>query len=97
MHPPTDELLLGQARKGNPQAFVEVVRRYQGAVYSLCYRMMGDATEAEDLAQEAFLNLYPDACFTFNIHDHSCCDRTGTNIDTHPNRCQPFNLYLTLR
>ncbi|MHB9090591.1 MAG: RNA polymerase sigma factor, partial [Chloroflexota bacterium] len=58
MHPPTDELLLEQARKGNQQAFAEVVRRHQGAVYGLCYRMMGDAAEAEDLAQEAFLRLY---------------------------------------
>ncbi len=58
MQPPNDELLVEQSRKGNQQAFAELVRRHQNAVYSLCYRLLGDAAEAEDLAQEVFLRCY---------------------------------------
>jgi RNA polymerase sigma-70 factor, ECF subfamily len=58
LYPQDDELLVEQIRKGNQSAFSLLVQRYQGAVYSLCYRMTGDAQEAEDLAQEAFLRLY---------------------------------------
>ena len=58
MAPSTDEMLVEQSRNGSQEAFAELVRRYEGAVYSLCYRTVGDAGEAEDLAQEAFLRLY---------------------------------------
>lgn len=57
MHP-DDELLVEQIKKGNQGTFYRLVQRYQGTVYSLCYRMAGDAQEAEDLAQEAFLRFY---------------------------------------
>lgn len=58
MSPPSDEVLVEQARRGNQASFAELVRRHQDGVYSLCYRLMGDAAEAEDLAQEAFMRLY---------------------------------------
>ncbi|MHB1414552.1 MAG: RNA polymerase sigma factor [Chloroflexota bacterium] len=58
MHSPSDELLIEQVRKGRQDAFAEIVRRYQGSVYSLCYRLTGNSAEAEDLAQESFLRLY---------------------------------------
>lgn len=55
---PDDELLVEQIKKGSQEAFYRLVQRYQGTVYSLCYRMVGDAQEAEDLAQESFLRFY---------------------------------------
>lgn len=58
MDPRTDEILVEQSKNGSEVAFSELVRRYEGAVYSLCYRTMGHAGEAEDLAQESFLRLY---------------------------------------
>jgi len=58
LSPPSDEVLVEQARRGNQASFAELVRRHQNGVYSLCYRLLGDAAEAEDLAQEAFLRLY---------------------------------------
>src|SRR5438067_12493743 len=52
----TDELLLiDRAVAGDERAFAELVTRYQTAVYNLAYRMLGDAGEAEDAAQEVFL------------------------------------------
>ena len=49
---------LGQALKGNTEAFTQLVEAYQSPVYNLCYRMLGDACEAEDAAQETFLRAF---------------------------------------
>jgi RNA polymerase sigma-70 factor (ECF subfamily) len=55
----TDELqLIERAVAGDERAFAELVTRYQTAVYNLAYRMLGDAGEAEDAAQEVFLRIY---------------------------------------
>ncbi len=43
---------------GDPQAFTELVERYQESVYNLAYRMLGDSFEAEDATQEAFIRAY---------------------------------------
>ncbi len=56
MHQESEWLSL--ARKGNAQAFSELVEIYQRPVYNLCYRMLGNAQEAEDASQEAFLRAY---------------------------------------
>ena len=49
---------LERARAGDEGAFALLVERYQRPVFTLCYRMLGDADEAEDAAQEAFLKAY---------------------------------------
>jgi RNA polymerase sigma-70 factor (ECF subfamily) len=36
----------------------ELVERYQGAVFGLCYRMLGQREDAEDIAQDAFLRAF---------------------------------------
>jgi RNA polymerase sigma-70 factor (ECF subfamily) len=55
----TEELaLIERAVAGDERAFAELVTRYQTAVYNLAYRMLGDAGEAEDAAQEVFLRIY---------------------------------------
>ncbi|MGN6811638.1 MAG: sigma-70 family RNA polymerase sigma factor [Thermomicrobiales bacterium] len=57
--PKTDErVLIARARDGDQDAFREVVERYQAAVYNLAYRMLGNADEAEDAAQEIFVRVY---------------------------------------
>ena len=53
-----DGVLVSQVRKGNLEAYGELVRRYQGSVFGVCYRMLGGRQEAEDLAQDAFLRGY---------------------------------------
>jgi RNA polymerase sigma-70 factor (ECF subfamily) len=49
---------LAKAQKGDPQAFLLIVEQYQRPVYNLCYRMLGNAQDAEDAAQETFLRVY---------------------------------------
>lgn len=53
-----ESLLIGQARDGDERAFRELVERYQGAIFNLAYRMLGDSQEAEDAAQEVFVRVY---------------------------------------
>jgi RNA polymerase sigma-70 factor, ECF subfamily len=43
---------------GDQDSFAEIVYTFQDAVYNLCYRILGERTEAEDAAQEAFLRAY---------------------------------------
>ncbi|MCC7018605.1 MAG: RNA polymerase sigma factor [Ardenticatenales bacterium] len=54
----TDDRLIDRARSGDAQAFGLLIQRYQDAVYSLCYHLCGDRTDAEDLAQEAFVRFH---------------------------------------
>jgi len=46
------------AQQGDPAAFEIIYRRYSGRVYAVCLRMMHNPAEAEDLAQEAFLQVF---------------------------------------
>jgi len=46
------------AADGNLAAFELIYQRYHRRTYSLCLRMMGSQTEAEDLTQEVFIQLF---------------------------------------
>ena len=50
--------LVAAARGGDTAAFNRLVLRYQDSVYTLCYRLTGNADDAADAAQEAFLAAY---------------------------------------
>src|ERR671929_661048 len=54
----TDYALAQRAAAGDMPAFEELYDRHHRRVYSLCLRMTGNTAEAEDLAQEAFIQLY---------------------------------------
>jgi RNA polymerase sigma-70 factor (ECF subfamily) len=54
----TDHALAQAAATGDAPAFEELYARHHRRVYSLCLRMTGNTAEAEDLAQEAFIQLY---------------------------------------
>ena len=54
---PDASLLERWVRDRDADAFAELVSRYSGLVYGTCRRILGDATEAEDVAQEAFIEL----------------------------------------
>jgi RNA polymerase sigma-70 factor, ECF subfamily len=49
---------LVDARKGDTDAFGKVVEAFQSPVYNLCYRMLGNAEDAEDASQESFWRAY---------------------------------------
>ena len=55
----TDEAQwIAEAKTGDKEAFSNLVEKYQKPVYSVCYRMLGTPTAAEDAAQEAFIRAY---------------------------------------
>jgi RNA polymerase sigma-70 factor (ECF subfamily) len=53
-----DAVWVQQTLAGDPQAFGELVLRYERDVFNLTYRMLNNRGEAEDAAQEAFLRAY---------------------------------------
>lgn len=54
----SEEQLIKKAAAGDAEAFELLVIRYQTPVYRLCFRMLGNAEDAADLTQEAFLKAW---------------------------------------
>lgn len=70
-----DEALVFQAQEGNMEAFAALVERHKGRVYRTLYQVVGNAEDAQDLAQEVFVKLFRslssyrgDAAFTTWLH-----------------------------
>lgn len=73
------------AQNGDEEAVNQLVECYQQPVFSLCYRMLGERTEAEDAAQEtlvkAVMKLYtfdttrPFKPWVLRIASNECIDR----------------------
>lgn len=57
----TDEQLIVRVSQGDMAAFESIVRRYQKSALRAAIRFLGNQSEAEDLAQEAFLQVYNQA------------------------------------
>jgi RNA polymerase sigma-70 factor (ECF subfamily) len=53
-----DAVLVASAQRGNVGAFNGLALRYQRQVYNLCFRTLGNAEDASDATQEAFLGAY---------------------------------------
>ena len=47
-----------RAKEGDPDAFSKLYALHKRRVYTLCLRMLGNVSEAEDMTQEAFLHLF---------------------------------------
>ena len=89
-----DAELVGRAAAGQSAACRELVQRHLPALVGHAYRMLGDAAEAEDMAQEAFLRLWRQAAswrpqarvgtwlhrVTYNL----CIDRLRARRPTEP-------------
>lgn len=56
--PSPDAEILARAQAGDHQAFAHLYSLHKRRIYSLCLRMVGNVAEAEDLTQEAFLQLH---------------------------------------
>jgi RNA polymerase sigma-70 factor, ECF subfamily len=82
--PSSEELMLG-VRDGDLDAFEQIVLRHQKTAWRIAYRFLGDAAEAEDVAQDAFLKLLAAApryrvtasfrTFFYRIVSRLCIDR----------------------
>jgi len=64
MHPPRSTLtwtsiasLVERARKGDREAFGELVEQFQRTVYAICLRRLGNTCEALEATQEVFLHV----------------------------------------
>jgi len=81
----SDSLWVQRTLAGDPQAFGELVRRYERDVFNLAYRMLNERGEAEDAAQEAFMRAYvnldrydperPFKTWLLSITSNHCIDR----------------------
>jgi len=84
---PSDEDLMVAAASGDTAAFGELIERHQTSAWNAAYRFLGDATEAEDVAQEAFLKILDAApryrplatfrTYLYRVVSRLCLDRAS--------------------
>jgi len=55
---PVTDQLVARCKKGDMRAFRELYDAYAAAMYNICLRMTGNVTDAEDILQEAFIQVY---------------------------------------
>ena len=58
MDAPSDSDLILSTRRGNVEAYGELVTRHQTSVFNVCYRILHEHAEAEDMTQETFLRAH---------------------------------------
>src|SRR6267378_7005902 len=54
----SEATIIQRAQRGDEQAFATLYQLHNKRVYSVCLRMTNDVVEAEDLAQEAFIQVF---------------------------------------
>lgn len=52
------DMLVALARSGDPRAFDALVRRFRPRIYAVALHLTGSASDADDIAQEAFVQAY---------------------------------------
>ncbi len=78
-----------RCKRGEEAAFAEILKRYRGPIYNLCYRMSRNAEDARDLAQEVFIKVfslldrfdesYAFSSWLFRIATNHCIDHLRRN------------------
>jgi RNA polymerase sigma-70 factor (ECF subfamily) len=73
------------ATRGDQRAFALLVDAYKTPIYNLCYRMLGNPSDAEDAAQETFVRVYTHlrsynpqqklSSWILAVASHYCIDR----------------------
>jgi RNA polymerase sigma-W factor len=79
-----DANLVERCLRGEEKAFEELLHKYRSPVYSICYRMARNHSDAEDLAQEVFIRIfsvlerydpsYPFSSWLYRITSNLCID-----------------------
>jgi len=78
--PQADAWLASRASAGDPQAFGVLVARHQTRVYRIAYRMLGNAADAEDVAQDVWLQVWVSlATFTGSAAFSTWLSRVAVN------------------
>jgi len=54
----TDEQLIQQIQKGKDDAYGQLFRRYYQQIYSICFSILRNPQDAEEVTQEAFVQAY---------------------------------------
>lgn len=84
-----------EVKKGNQEAFSELVELYKDKVYQIAYRMLGNVHEAQDIAQEAFLRAYVNIdSFDENRKFSTWIFRIATNLSIDRLRKKKPNFHL---
>src|SRR5919202_1022127 len=91
----SDRLLIQQIRRGDPQAWEQLIARYEGRLLAFAERRLRDRAASEDVVQEAFvgfLNSLPNfdetrelQTYLFTIASHKLTDYLR-RIGRHPLR-----------
>ncbi len=81
---PEQTMWLTRTKNGDSTAFSHITEKYQQPIYNLCYRMLNNAHDAEDAAQEIFIRAYfkldsyaethKFSTWLFSIASHYCID-----------------------
>ncbi len=90
-----DRELVGRARRGDREAFTQLMLQYQVPLYNMALRMVGGPEDAADIAQEAFLRAWekirtlrdaPFKSWLFQIAANLCYDhfRRGRRFGVMP-------------
>jgi len=85
LHEQSDSQLIIRLQADAETALDELMRRYKHPVVNFCYRLLGNATDADDIAQETFVRLYQNrakidpakklSAWLFAIARNACLDR----------------------
>ncbi len=84
--PDPDAELLARLKSGDESAFIELMARYKRPILQFVYRILNDAHEAEDVAQDVFLRVHQNlarfnprarlSTWIFQIARNAALDRT---------------------
>ena len=84
-----DLKVIKRCKRGEEAAFAELLGRYRGAIYGLCFRMTRKSEDARDLAQEVFIKVfslldrydesYAFSSWIFRIATNHCIDHLRRN------------------